>query len=440
VVAKQWDDLTGMTLGFVGHPSINNSGRIVYEATLCPNMSCFASAIFLDRIELLRTPLSDGFVELTGLSDPVINDVGVIALYGYAFLADTSAVYLLPNNGPLVRIVHTGESFGPAIVLDNPRGILQGLDLNEHGDIATCWNTEAADWVVLRNAELVARAGDIVDGITLTEVQNHRPAINDDGTVAFIARYAEGFGVFTQTDAVLREGQTVGSETIRFFIGLAINDSGVIAAHVDFESGFYGIVLATPLATNHYVEMQTGSSVALRQTVDVPADPFAVRFDHRFATNTGQLNVRFGGDFLGSVAAPDTVGETLQRVAFDVSGELLGQSDAVLELEFDGPTGSTLELDNVFLPGLVNGTFESGSLAGWEAVTSGGGSVEVVPEPSATLASLICLGVLGGLRWIAPRLVARSPRPKMVLPGNSPTSATSSVKLQIQPEILPSSA
>jgi hypothetical protein len=47
---------------------------------------------------LLRTPLSDGFVERSGLGDPVINDAGVTALYGYAYLADTSGVYLLPNH------------------------------------------------------------------------------------------------------------------------------------------------------------------------------------------------------------------------------------------------------------------------------------------------------------------------------------------------------
>jgi hypothetical protein len=81
-----------------------------------------------------------------------------------------------------------------------------------------------------------------------------------------IADYAGGRGVFTQTDVVRTEGQTFGSEAIRFLIGLAINDSGVIAA-------------------------------------------------------------------------------------------LLGQSDAIFELELDGPTGSTLDLDNVYLPGLVNGTF-----------------------------------------------------------------------------------
>jgi hypothetical protein len=176
VVAKQWDDLTGMTLGFVGHPSINDSGRIVYEATLRSNMSCFVSAIFIDRIELLRTLVSDGFVELSGLGDPVINDAGVTALYGYAYLADTSGVYLLRNNGPLARIVDTSESLGPGIILDNPRGILKGLDLNEHGDVATCWITEAGDWVVLKNAEIVAKAGDIIEGITLTGVPGHRPA------------------------------------------------------------------------------------------------------------------------------------------------------------------------------------------------------------------------------------------------------------------------
>ena len=96
-----------------------------------------------------------------------------------------------------------------------------------------------------------------------------------------------------------------------------------------------------------------------------------------------------------SVGASDTTDDTRERVTFDVSREILGQSDVTLELELDGPTGATLEVDNVFLPGLVNGTFESGSLVGWETVTSGAGSVQVVPGPSALLASLISLSVLG---------------------------------------------
>ena len=106
--------------------------------------------------------------------------------------------------------------------------------------------------------------------------------------------------------------------------------------------------------------------------------------------------------FIGSVGAPAVVENELERVTFAVSGALLGQSALTLEFELDGPTGSTLEVDNVFFPDLVNGTFESGGLAGWQAVSSGAGVVEVVPEPSATLALLACGVVLVLLRRGAP--------------------------------------
>jgi len=399
LVAMQWGSVGGTTVGSLSTPSVNNSGQIVFSATICPNLSCVASGIFSASVELLRTPYSDGFVEVTSVSDPVINDDGQIAFYGYAYLADSSAVYRGQPGVTLWRIVHTGEALAPGVVLDNPRGIVEGLDLNEHGDIATCWNTESGDWVVLKNGELVAKAGDTIDGIILTEVPNHRPALNDDGVVAFMARHAGGSGVFTQTDLVLTEGQTIGGQTILSIRQPAINESGTIAVHVYFESGFYGLVLATPLASNHFVQMKTGSSVALRQSVDVPSEPFALRVDHRFATTTGQLNLQLGEISLGSVGAPGTVAEEFERSVFQVSGAVLGDSDVTLELELEGPGGSILEVDNVFFPDLVNGTFQAGSLTGWETVISGAGSVELLPEPSATLSSLVCvlaLAVLSG--------------------------------------------
>lgn len=396
VVAKQWDDLTGVTLGFVGPPDIGAGGQVVYEATVCPGMSCTGSAIYLDRAELVRTPVSDGFVELSGVSHPVIDETGRIGHYGYAFLADVSGVYHLTGAGALSRVVHTGESVGAGLVLDNPRGLLRGLDMSARGDVVTTWTTDTGEWLVLKKDVVVARAGDDVGGTVLTEIQSHAPAVDDAGGVVFIARHAGGFGVFTPEAVVLLEGHTIGGETVEFLEGVAINGSGTIAIHVGFESGLDGIVLAVP-ESNRRLRMTTGSSVAVRQNVDLPSEPFALRLDHRFATTTGTLTVRLGGMVLGSASAPGALAEGLQRSVFPVEGALLGQSGVPLELELDGATGSIVEADNVFAPGLANGTFESGDLTGWDSVLPGGGSLTVVPAPGSlagALASLLALGVL----------------------------------------------
>lgn len=101
--------------------------------------------------------------------------------------------------------------------------------------------------MVLRNGDLVAMAGDTIDGVQITEIPNHRPAIGEDGSVVFIARHAGGFGVFTPSSLVLSEGQMVGTRAIDAVIALAINDEGTIGTHVHLEGDFYGIVLASPV-------------------------------------------------------------------------------------------------------------------------------------------------------------------------------------------------
>lgn len=247
LVVKQWGLVGGTTVGNLSDPSINDLGEITFSATICPSQICTTSGIFNSTAELLRAPYSDGFTTVDAVSDPVINDDGVIAHFGYGFLADTSAAYLLLADSSEVRIVHTGESVAPGVILDNPRGQVQGLVLNEDRDIATCWNTEAGDWVVLKNDTLVAMEGDTIDGVVLTDIQNHRPAMNNPGALAFLARHASGDGLFTSDDLVLSSGQMIGAETLQFVNQPAINDYGHIAAHVTFATGYQGIVLATPL-------------------------------------------------------------------------------------------------------------------------------------------------------------------------------------------------
>jgi hypothetical protein len=150
-----------------------------------------------------------------------------------------------------------------------------------------------------------------------------------------------------------------------------------------------------------------------------------MRIDHRFTTTTGELEVRLNGTVLGSLSASGTVAESFERSAFAVGEGLLGTTDVTLEFEFAGADGSTLELDNVFFPGLAGGSFESGDLSGWETVTSGAGSVELVPEPDALVASLTSLLVLA---WSAAR--ARALRRTTALASSRPPAASRGSQLR----------
>ena len=88
--------------------------------------------------------------------------------------------------------------------------------------------------------------------------------------------------------------------------------------------------------------------------------------------------------------------------AIDAShhANLLGRSNPLLQFRLEGPTGSTVLLDNILLPGLANGDFQATSLFGWSVVASDGGGVMLgvapapVPLPPAWLAMLGGIGLL----------------------------------------------
>lgn len=137
-------------------------------------------------------------------------------------------------------------------------------------------------------------------------------------------------------------------------------------------------------------KLVTGSPSSISQTVDTGANPFTLSFDYLFETTTGVLEVLLGSTSLGTIPAPGTLASDFMSASFLVDGSFLNQTGLALTFLLDGPTGSSLLLDNIAFPGLENGDFESGNLAGWTGQASGAGSVGVarlaqVPEP-ATLA------------------------------------------------------
>ncbi len=83
---------------------------------------------------------------------------------------------------------------------------------------------------------------------------------------------------------------------------------------------------------------------------------------------------------------------TLLSKTISVTDALLGgQSGLDLAFTYNGPTGSTMILDNVMIPGgdLLNGDFQTQTLAAWG--TTGSGSVEAVAVSGGSPPSLVPL-------------------------------------------------
>jgi hypothetical protein len=103
-----------------------------------------------------------------------------------------------------------------------------------------------------------------------------------------------------------------------------------------------------------------------------------LEFDYLFTTVTGQLTVLLDGIALGFVTAPSVVNGSFTTASMPVNiPGLLNRTGINLEFLLDGPTGSSVHLDNIVFPGLINGDFQTGNLTGWTTAASGTGSIGV---------------------------------------------------------------
>lgn len=169
---------------------------------------------------------------------------------------------------------------------------------------------------------------------------------------------------------------------ISLFAARAINRSGWIAAYGMRADGKIHAYLLQPMNRKKAV-MVAGSPVSIGQVVDTPSVPFDLRFDYWFETNTGTLTVTLGGILLGTITAPDPVIGGFTPVVYTIHDEALGDLTGTdLTFELDGLTGSTVHLDDIVFPGLVNGNFENdGSDQDWIVIVQSGGGVSTVSEP-----------------------------------------------------------
>lgn len=159
-----------------------------------------------------------------------------------------------------------------------------------------------------------------------------------------------------------------------------INGSGQIVAEGYLLaggqiSGGVRVFLLDPIGWNA-AYLRTGSPVSISQLVSIADEPTELRFDYRFDSAMGLLTVRLDGDPIATLSATPMARFQTKMV---VIGEThRGLIDVPLEFELDGPAGSAAALDNIMLPGLINGRFDDTEFFGWTIEAASGGSVEVV--------------------------------------------------------------
>ncbi|QDU36518.1 hypothetical protein Mal4_08040 [Maioricimonas rarisocia] len=181
----------------------------------------------------------------------------------------------------------------------------------------------------------------------------------------------------------------------------------------------------TPISDADFAaQLIAGSPASLLQPISTSVSPFDISFDYQFdvgAVGSGAtLQVLLDGNLLQTINA--SAAGILQTTTFQVSqASLLGQSALNLEFRFDGSAGSTLLLDNLDVTGsdLLNGDFQTQSLAAWgtggpgavsvAAVTSSSSSTAVVPEPSSLTMMLTLIGLAAGVRRRKRSFLWRSP-------------------------------
>ena len=140
-----------------------------------------------------------------GPNSPAINAGGSVAFYATysegAFVGEgifTPASFVLKNGDSVSGHTVEGISFVPAL---NDRGtvVVRGL-LSSQGS------------AILSSTTLLAKAGDKIGGQTLTSFG--LPAINNDGTVAFVGSSSRGTGIFTQTAVLAKSGELIEGQTL----------------------------------------------------------------------------------------------------------------------------------------------------------------------------------------------------------------------------------
>jgi hypothetical protein len=190
-----------------------------------------------------------------GPNSPAINSGGSVAFYATysdgAFVGEGifTPDFIVLKNGDSVRgDTLDGISFVPA--------------LNDRGTVVVRGLLSSQESAIVASTILLAKAGDKIGGQTLTSFG--LPAINNDGTVAFVGSSSSGSGIFTQTAVLAESGESIAGLTLTSFGPPAINDRGTVAFQ-SWLSGKIGTAIFTPTT----VVVKVGDTIGGKTLTDL---------------------------------------------------------------------------------------------------------------------------------------------------------------------------
>lgn len=109
------------------------------------------------------------------------------------------------------------------------------------------------------------------------------------------------------------------------------------------------IVVESPPG-NYVVKLVSLSPIAIGQLVDTPNSGFVVSLSYRFGTPDGVLAISIGDVEIGRLTAPEELNEDLADRGFlVVNPELQAKPDVLLTVSLNGPTGSSVSIDNIVI-------------------------------------------------------------------------------------------
>lgn len=398
-IAVPGDTINGHTLSqIVSNANINDSGKITFMGR-DPQ-----SGIYTPTDLIVEAP--SGAVALMFGGKNTLNNAGDIAFEGRT-QPNSPAIF---KNGATVAVAGTGDN---GTVVDGVKWIGGGVGgaeatLSDSGDVA--WlgtgsvNGQVIGETLFSTNGFVVRNGQDLGGLIARDFQDIE--INASNQIAYRVTdntVGGGDGVFVDNTLVARNGDTILGKLVGpMGLGIDINDGGQVLFSAQLD-GVTSLILATPdagnEAENFAAQLLTGSPASLSQTIDVGSDPVTLTFDYLFETTTGQLDIFLGTALLDSIAAPSILDGAFVEIELLIDGIHLNQTDVDLAFVLDGPTGSSVIIDNVNLPNIINGDFQDGTLDPWVTTSSGQGAVNLitvtaVPEPGALALLLLAAGLL----------------------------------------------
>ena len=246
-------------------------------------------------------------------------------------------------------------------------------------------------------------------------------AFNEFGQVIFYGELdaGGGRGLFTGADPtadnVIWVGDQIFSRTVTVLTGNSltddsINDPGQLAFSAFFNDGRIRIVRADPdieaqaiprELLDGFTQLSTanGTGVGMSQFLPLPVEPFDLSLDFQFLTDFGMLSLMLGELDLGIFGPEDSGSLFFPSInPLDLFNPDNSVPDGVLlNLLLTGGIGATVRIDDIVLPGIVNGDFETGYFDNWDFDRSLGGVavVSAFDTPSVPVPGVLALFSIG---------------------------------------------